>query len=240
MWISRGVFGSRPERSFTRRPVLGTPPRIRAPARNPRLARDMQKDRMSSCGSTWSSEECCNIYMPHQKGGATMTLSRAASVLFFATALSLSHPASAQDAPTGPTPPRLGFIDGDVSFWRPGAEDWAPAQVNTPLAEGDEVYAADGANVELQVGPRAFVRAGGDTQIGLETLDADTMQYEINGGHAAFDVKRMPPGQTLEVDTPKAAFRIERPGYYRVDVDDRRTVFGVRRGGRANATGENG
>ncbi len=30
------------------------------------------------------------------------------------------------------TPPRLSFTDGKVSFWRPGAEDWSPAQVNTP------------------------------------------------------------------------------------------------------------
>src|SRR5690349_11819029 len=59
---------------------------------------------------------------------------------------------------SGPTPPRLAFIDGDVSFWRPGAEDWAPAQVNTPLAEGDSLYTGDGGNLELQVGPRAFVR----------------------------------------------------------------------------------
>lgn len=27
---------------------------------------------------------------------------------------------------SGPTPPRLAFVDGEVSFWRPGAEDWAP------------------------------------------------------------------------------------------------------------------
>ena len=32
------------------------------------------------------------------------------------------------------TPPRLAFIDGEVSFFRPGAQDWAPASVNTPLA----------------------------------------------------------------------------------------------------------
>ena len=36
------------------------------------------------------------------------------------------------------TPPRLSFSDGEVSFWRPGADDWAPAQINTPIAPGDE------------------------------------------------------------------------------------------------------
>ena len=28
----------------------------------------------------------------------------------------------------------------DVSFWRPGGDDWAPAQVNTPLAPGDQLH----------------------------------------------------------------------------------------------------
>ncbi len=51
--------------------------------------------------------------------------------------------ALAADAPTpgattiDRTPPRLSFVDGRVSFWRPGAQDWAPAQINTPLAPGD-------------------------------------------------------------------------------------------------------
>jgi hypothetical protein len=149
----------------------------------------------------------------------------------------LGSPARAQDDdPTGPTPPRLGFIDGDVSYWRPGAEDWAPAQVNTALAAGDEVYAAERANVELQVGPRAFVRAGSDTQVGLEALDSDHMQYKVTGGHAAFDLKTLPRGTSIELDTPSAAFEINRPGYYRVDVDDDRTVFSVRRGGLATVT----
>ena len=31
-----------------------------------------------------------------------------------------------------PTPPRLSLIEGQVSFWRPGGEDWAPARPNTP------------------------------------------------------------------------------------------------------------
>jgi hypothetical protein len=140
----------------------------------------------------------------------------------------------------GPTPPRLGFIGGDVSFWRPGAEDWVPAQVNTPLAEGDELYVADGANAELQLGARAFVRAGSDTQIALQTLDGDTLQFQVTGGHAAFDLVRLPSGATIEIDTPRAAYTIDRPGYYRVDVDEQRTAFSARRGGFARVIAANG
>ena len=71
------------------------------------------------------------------------------------------------DSRSGPTPPRLRFIDGAVSFWRTGAEDWSAAQVNTALAAGDSLYAGDGANFEVQIGPRAFVRAASGTEIDL-------------------------------------------------------------------------
>ena len=133
----------------------------------------------------------------------------------------------------GPTPPRLAFVNGEVSFWRPGAEDWAPAQVNTALAAGDALYVGDGGNVELQIGARAYVRAGSGTQLGLDTLEIGYMQLEVTAGHCALDLKQLPDGQTIEVDTPQGAFTIERPGYYRVDVDDR-TAFITRRGGAAS------
>ena len=63
-----------------------------------------------------------------------------------AALLAVSPVALGADAPPPPpgaeiTPPRLSFVDGSVSFRRPGAEDWVPARVNTPLAEGDALYA---------------------------------------------------------------------------------------------------
>jgi hypothetical protein len=142
--------------------------------------------------------------------------------------------AKAQNATRGgPTPPRLRFSDGAVSFWRTGAEDWSAAQVNTALAAGDSLYAGDGANLEVQIGPQAFVRAGTATEIDLTSLDPGYTQFRITGGHAALDLTRLPGGQTIEVDTPNAAFTINRPGYYRVDVDENRTAFSAARGGAA-------
>ena len=137
------------------------------------------------------------------------------------------------DTRSGPTPPRLRFIDGAVSFWRTGAEEWSAAQVNTALAAGDSLYAGDGANLEVQIGPRAFVRAGTATEIDLTSLDPGYTQFRITGGHAALDLKTLPRGQSIEVDSPNAAFTIDRPGYYRVDVDENTTAFSTRRGGAA-------
>jgi len=140
----------------------------------------------------------------------------------------------------GPTPPRLSFIDGEVSFWRPGAEDWAPAEVNTPLADGDSLYAGDGGNLEVQIGPRTFVRAGSGTELGLESLEAGLVQFKVTAGHAAVDARQIPRGRAIEIDTPNAAFTIDRPGYYRVDVDQEHTTFVTRQGGQASVVPANG
>jgi hypothetical protein len=145
-------------------------------------------------------------------------------------------PAAGQDEAIGQTPPRLSYAAGDVSFWRPGSRDWAPARVNTPLAPGDELYTGDRGNVELQVGGRAFVRAWGDTHFGLSNQEPDFLQLKVTSGHVSLDLRGIDPGRTVELDTPHAAFTIEHAGYYRIDVTQERTSFITRRTGRATAT----
>ena len=138
------------------------------------------------------------------------------------------------------TPPRLSYANGQVSFWRPGAEDWAQAQVNTPLAAGDELYTGSPATLELQIGAHAFVRGQANTQLGLENQEANFLQFKVTTGSAAFDLRTLEPGRIVEVDTPNAAFTIDRAGYYRVDVTGERTSFTTRRAGLATVTPASG
>jgi hypothetical protein len=134
------------------------------------------------------------------------------------------------------TPPRLGFSEGDVAFLRAGAADWTSAQVNTPLAPGDELYTDAASNLEIQAGPRAYVRAGERTQLGLATLEPDYLQLRVTSGSVSLDLRSLTASQTFELATPNAAFTIERTGYYRVDVEGDTTSFTTRRGGRATVT----
>jgi len=134
------------------------------------------------------------------------------------------------------TPPRLSYVDGEVTFFRAGSEDWTAAQVNTPLAPGDLLFAGDGGNLELQIGARAFVRGAEQTEIGLTTIEPDFLQLRVTSGTVALDLRSLSPGQTLEVDTPNAAFKIENAGYYRLEIADEVTAFTTRRGGLASAT----
>ena len=146
----------------------------------------------------------------------------------------------AEEDAIGGTPPRLSFTKGEVSFWRPGAQDWSQAQINTPLAPGDQLYTGSQGNLEIQVGARAYVRGGANTQIALENQEPDFLQLKVSEGNASFDLRTVEPGRTVEVDTPNAAFTIEHAGYYRVDVAGDRTSFITRRGGEATVTSAGG
>lgn len=136
----------------------------------------------------------------------------------------------------GPTPPRLSLIIGEASFWRPGAEDWVQARLNLPLAAGDALYTGPTASAELQIGARAFVRMDERTQVELTGLEPDYLQFSVVAGRASFDLRTLRAGQSIEVDTPRAAFTLERAGYYVVEVGADQTRFVTRRGGRATVT----
>ena len=171
---------------------------------------------------------------------------KAAPLAGLALALLLAGPALAEHEGEGPgsespteferTPPRLSLADGEISFWRPGAEDWAPAPVNLALAPGDHFWAGDDSNLEIQVGAHAFVRAGEHTELALMTQEPDYLQFRVGSGTASLDLRRLAAGHTLELATPHGAFSIERTGYYRVEVEDDTTKLTSRRGGLATLT----
>lgn len=138
-----------------------------------------------------------------------------------------------------PTPPRLSYIDGQVSYWRQGADEWAGARPNLALAEGDALYTGMRSNFEVQFDNRSFVRADEDSQLTLMNQEADFIQFKVTSGLVSFDIRGMKVGDRVEVDTPDALFVIEQPGYYRVEVNAN-THFITRRGGRAMVTTADG
>ena len=148
--------------------------------------------------------------------------------------------AADDDEAWSPTPPRLSFIDGEVSYWRQGAEDWARARPNLALAEGDALYTGKDANFEVQFGSRSFVRADEDSQLSLVEQAERRIQFKLTSGLVSFDMRSMAVGDTVEVSTPDAVFVIEHPGYYRVEVNSRDTHFITRRGGEAIVTTADG
>lgn len=153
--------------------------------------------------------------------------------IFFVLLSMCSLTAFAQEGDkTAVSPMRLSYAEGDVSFWRYGATDWVQAQLNTPLAVGDSLYVGSDGDLELEMGSRAFVRADDDTQLTLVNQTSDFAQFKVTSGRVTFDLRTLPAGNSVELDTPNAVFTIDHVGYYRVDVDGD-VHFITRRGGRA-------
>jgi uncharacterized protein DUF6600 len=155
--------------------------------------------------------------------------------MLFTGVLSLAAKPPPSEAQTA-TPARISHIEGDVSFWRPGASEWTPARVNTPLAPGDSLFTGPNGNVEVQIGPRAFLRAAAGTQVGLDNQEPGFAQFSVTAGRASLDLGELARAQTVELDTPNAAFTIERTGYYHADVTEDSTTFHTQRGGSATMT----
>ena len=160
--------------------------------------------------------------------------------LLFLLTLSGTSALAEDDEEWAPTPPRLSFIDGDVSYWRQGADDWARARPNLALAEGDALYTGNNANFEVQFGSRSFVRADANSQLSLLSQEARYIQFKVTSGRASFDMRSLAEDDTVEVSTPDAVFTIQHPGYYRVEVNSRDSHFITRRGGEATVTTADG
>jgi hypothetical protein len=140
--------------------------------------------------------------------------------------------AQEDDKKTAVSPMRLSYAEGEVSFWRNGSRDWVEAQLNTPITAGDSLYVGSDGDLELELGSRAFIRADDNTQLTLVNHTSDFSQFKVTSGRVTFDLRTLPSGYALELDTPNAVFTIDHIGYYRIDVDGD-VHFITRRGGRA-------
>jgi hypothetical protein len=133
---------------------------------------------------------------------------------------------------------RLANIGGAVSFSPAGEDEWVFATPNRPLITGDRVWADAGARAELQIGSLA-VRLGSQTSVTILNLDDRVAQFQLAQGALHVRVRRIDPGQTIEVDTPLLAFSLRRPGDYRIDVDPASAATTVAvRSGEGEAYGE--
>ena len=66
------------------------------------------------------------------------------------------------------------------------------------------------------------------------------LQLRVTAGYAAVDRRELQPGHTVELDTPGAAFTMERAGYYHAEVAADTTTFRTHRGGTATMTPSGG
>ncbi len=126
---------------------------------------------------------------------------------------------------------RLAYVGGPVSFAPAGDDNWSNASLNRPLVPGDRVWTEPGARDEIQLG-NAALRMGNSTLVTLLSMDDRNAQLQLSQGRLNLHVRRLRPGESMEIDTPNLALAIRAPGDYRIDVDPQggTTAVLVRRG----------
>ena len=113
---------------------------------------------------------------------------------------------------------RMNYAQGSVSFQPGGEGDWVEAVPNRPLTTSDNLWTDKNSRAELHVGSTA-IRLGSETSLTFLELDDRTMQLRLAQGTALLRIRHIDDEDTIEIDTPNLAFRIQRNGEYRVDVD---------------------
>ena len=96
---------------------------------------------------------------------------------------------------------RMGIVQGDVQIYSEDTQDWVPAAVNTPLAEGNRVWVPEGGRTELQVLGGLFIRLDNFTSLDILTLGENSDQFFINAGRAYINNSTSGIDQ-LQFDTP--------------------------------------
>jgi hypothetical protein len=134
---------------------------------------------------------------------------------------------------------RISYLSGEVSFSRgDDPDDWQPADRNVPMTLGDRIYTGNSSRMELQIHGGNSIRLGAHSDLAALNLTDDTKQFSIRAGIASFQIRRLFENELFEVDTPVAAVTFDRPGDYRVDVEESgRTRLSVRQGSATVAAG---
>jgi hypothetical protein len=116
---------------------------------------------------------------------------------------------------------RLSFVEGTVTMYRPDADQWAKAFVNTPIQQGFKLATDDNSFAEVEFENGSSARLGQSTELDFTTLALSPEGGKINHltlaqGYATFafkpergDVyKVMAAGSTYDA-TSKSMFRVD-------------------------------
>ena len=124
---------------------------------------------------------------------------------------------------------RISLIAGDVQIKTPGADDWGMASINSPVGEGDQVWAPRGGRVELQLNGGTYIRLDQNSALQILSMDRDSSQFYLSQGYA-YIYYGAPGGSVIQVDTPDASTRAFDKAIFRIDMSEQYTDVAVYKG----------
>jgi hypothetical protein len=124
---------------------------------------------------------------------------------------------------------RLADFNGSVSWWDSDTGEWAEAERNRPLTQGDRVSTAQSGRAELRVGS-TVLRLAANTEFEVLRLDDERLVFQLHSGSVAVRVRSREIADELELVTAEARLRPLRAGHYVLMRTDDTTTAGAWRG----------
>ena len=121
---------------------------------------------------------------------------------------------------------RVSLIQGDVQVKIAETGEWAPASINMPLIEGDELWVPEGSRAAIQTNNGSHIRLGADTALQVLRMDRDSYQFHLAQGDV-YVLNRPRRRSTLQFDTPDASIRAFRNSTFRIEVPNGETDVSV-------------
>lgn len=108
---------------------------------------------------------------------------------------------------------------------------WAAIGMNYPITGADDLWVDRDGRAELDFGD-GFLRLAGDTNLHVNRLDNRQVDLMLASGRLILSLRHMDAGEIVEIFTGNARVSVLRPGVYRLDVNQDRsvTVLVVREG----------
>ncbi len=125
---------------------------------------------------------------------------------------------------------RISLIEGDVQLKTPEAGDWGYAAVNTPLAEGDQIWVPENSRVELQLNSGNYIRLDQGSALQILSMDEDSSQFYLSQGYAFVFYDAPTRRSVIQVDTPDASTRAFENAIFRIDMSELYTDVTVHKG----------
>jgi len=117
---------------------------------------------------------------------------------------------------------RLSYLEGDAQIMTPEAGEWGPLSINTPLAEGDQIWVPQDGIAELQLNSGSYIRLDGSTSLQILSMDQDSSQFFLSQG-SAYVYYDAPQGSVIQMDDPDVSTRAFDRAIFRIDVQDQYT-----------------
>lgn len=114
---------------------------------------------------------------------------------------------------------RLSLIEGDVQVRVAESDDWVPAAANTPLYEGDSIWAPKGSRTEIQLRDGSVIRLDARTALNVLKVESDFLQFNLGMGRAY--VRTGSNRQwSMQFDLDESSVKVEEKGRFRLDIHE--------------------